>query len=223
LTFGVILILAFIAYGSLIGKAGSTGAKVGMVSMAIVLVIGSIWMVFGVFGFLNTYGHNSEVASITLETDAGVQQSSVDLGNYTMLSALVESYATRDESLYSNTRLLAKDDKVRLTFKVNNTANWNSTNQNLTDVTARLKFYVVPAKGLTDFEAATEWISPNTEIGDVNYGDTSIIVFDNVDANRLYAYGVLEILDSDGTVLGTAYIHPAETFGVPAWFLNQQA
>jgi uncharacterized membrane protein len=195
----------------------ATIATIWIVGMT--LIAAALVGFFGYF-FVRAYSDSAEVSDIKLETNAGAGAATISLDNYTILSASVEEYHARDESHYDTYRLITFDDMWRIAIRVNNTANWNSTNQNLTGVTATLQGYAMPAPGATAYVATTGLYAPNTQIGATTYADIDVLVFEGVQRDPRIVSFELKILDSDGGVLALAYIHPAVELSEMAWFMN---
>jgi hypothetical protein len=166
------------------------------------------------------WSSDAETDIIELQTTARVPQATLDLGNYTVLAGYVEDYQKRDDSAFDKSKCVFLDDMWRIVIQVNNTANWNQTNQNLTGVTVRLKGYLMPEAGSTSFQEATGWISPNTQVGSANYGDSNTAVFEGIEQDERMGYFVFEVLNNDSTVLGRGYVYPRIEMEELSWFMK---
>lgn len=220
-------IVATVALLTKVSFKKTKGRKARIAVTAIVtfltIVAAVIITFYGAF-FVRAYADDSEVSDIKLQTDAGAGVASIDLGNYTILSASVEEYHAKDESQYDNARFISYADNWRIVVRVNNTAT-NTTDQvttgmNLTGVTATLQGYALALPGGTADRAVTGLYAPNTQIGSATYADLDTLVFEGVARDPRIISFELIILDSDGEELGKSYIHPAVELSQMAWFMN---
>jgi len=215
----VIASIALLTRVSFKGKSGKTRKTLAIV-ISLLTVGGAVIVAFFGGFYVRAYSDTAEVSDIKLQTDAAAGAAEIDLGNYTVLSASVEEYHTKDKSHYDDYRLLTFDDKWRVAVRVNNTAFWNATNQNLTGVTATLQGYGMPSVGTSVYTTVSGLYAPNTQIGATTYADVDVLVFEGVTRDPRIVSFELKILDADGGELGVAYIHPAVELSETAWFMN---
>ncbi len=221
----ILVILAVVASVALLTKVNFKGKKNKSGKMAAIVVsgltiFGAVVIAFYGGFYVRAYSDDSEVSDIKLQTDAGAGTATIALSNYTVLSASVEEYHAKDKSQYDAFRIVTYDDNWRVVVRLNNTANWNETNQNLTGVTATLQGYALALPGDTADRAFTGLYAPNTQIGAALYGATDVLVFEGVARDPRIISFELKILASDGSELGKAYIHPAVELSQMAWFMD---
>jgi hypothetical protein len=191
--------------------------KAGMIVIGLISILTLMSSVIvGIYlGFyVRAYHDSANVADVTLQDNAGEGVAAIDLGNYTILSASVEEYHAKDQSIFDKLRLVTFDDKWRIVVRVNNTA------EDQTGVTATLQGYALPKAGDTSYRTVTGLYAPSTQPGDSEVGDINTLVFEGMERDPRVIFFEMKILGEDGEVLGQAYIHPSAEFGEMAWFMD---
>lgn len=181
--------------------AGSVKYKSFYLAAIAIFFIGTMWCAVALVTALRGWNDSSVSADIAIVDGTD--------GDFTILSANVESYHDKDDSVFKWTRFIAYDDKYQIVTSINSSVDHN-------DTTVTLRGYNI-AK-----ESVTGALSPVTQPGDYE-GEPKTVVFSDVPRNQdspdnAIVYFNLSVLDEDGDLLASWIIHTDPRLG--EWTLD---